>query len=503
MERTARKCSEDPCQAVGKNRFDIHTPDTMMDRKLSITISMKILLAVVVVTAWLRSQPALAFRALPPTTSLVARLRAGRVPKAFYKVNGVADQWDSTHSDDESPFGVDHREVEEGPHRWGQVNGQAKKPAPTLQDPAALEIEDSTAYEPTTMQMDELEKSGHYPVSIMMQDCAPFIAAHAGETVVFHLPGDLLEDSEKSKSLLGDIVIAYLLGMKIVIVVGTRADSDGCSLDFSRPHECQNSLKVVNEESLRHLEEEAGYLRTEIERKSNRCMHMQGSMHVEGNIVSGNFYTARRYGRIRGQDFQYAGYVGEVHTDNIEKVLRDNDIVLLSTVGLCSWGDLVNVNGYHLAASVASSLKAYKLVYMANEGSIFHKKGGGPDDIVQELPLSFAEEILDFHNIKVHSKGFAHFDEARGYLDPRGVELLLHLGWASWALEHGVKRAHIVNPTDGGLLEELFTTKNGANTCLFNDDELKPSEDDIDDAEWDNFFHGSKAPKKGFVASFG
>jgi hypothetical protein len=250
---------------------------------------------------------------------------------AFYKINDSAqDEWENNsyqhtnnnhnlnenysqrhHSDDESPFGVDNTDgfSSEDTQQWTLVKPQELK----LHDPAQLEIADSKAFEPTTIRAEHLEHSGHYPCSIMMQDCAPFIAAHAGEIVVFHLPGDLLENSQQSNSLLSDIAIAYLLGMKIVIVIGTRSDSDSCSLDFSRPHECHNALKVVDEHSLRRLEEEAGYLRTEIERKLNRCMHMQSHGHnMEGNIVSGNFYTARRYGRIRGQDFQFAGFVNEV-----------------------------------------------------------------------------------------------------------------------------------------------------------------------------------------------
>lgn len=420
---------------------------------------------------------------------------------AFYKVGSGEEDWESSsYGGDDSPFSVDHREVEDEQYRWGIHRG-LKIP---LEDPSAIEIEDSAVYEQKIIKTDALERAGHYPVSMMMQDCAPFIANHAGETVVFHIPGDLLDDAKLFNSFLSDITIAYILGMKIVMVAGTASDSDSCSLDFNRPHECQNALKVVDEASLRRLEEQAGYLRTEIERKLNRCMHMQGNGHkLEGNVVSGNFFTARRYGRIRGQDFQYAGYVGEVHTDNINNVLQDSDIVLLPTVGLCGSGDLVSVNGYHLAASVAASLQAYKIVYMAKEGSILHKKGGGDQEIIQELPLSFAEEILDYHNIKVHSKGFAHFDDARDDEAPRGVEFLLHLGWASWAMEHGVKRAHIVNPTDGALLEELFTTKNGANTCIFHDDELDNAEDDIADDEWDNFFQSNKAPKNGVVATFG
>mmetsp|Transcript_3903 Transcript_3903/g.7766 ORF Transcript_3903/g.7766 Transcript_3903/m.7766 type:complete len:462 (-) Transcript_3903:123-1508(-) len=452
----------------------------------------------------------LVLSALCPVSAFVSQRAVvrGRTQNSFYKDykdGSVEADFGASNNEEDSPFGLDDKYEGDIPSAWGMI-----KPEKLLiEDPSALEIEDSKPYEEEIMDKEEMEAAGAYPISLMMQDCAPFIASHAGETVVFHMPGEILADSKKSQQLLSDIVIAYLLGMKIVMVVGTTSDSDSCSLDFKRPHECHNALKVVNEKSLRAFEEEAGFLRTEIERKINRCMHQQGNGHkLEGNVVSGNFFTARHYGRIRGQDFEYAGYVSEVHTDNIENVLKNGDIILLSTLGLCRSGDLASVNGYHLAASVAASLKAHKIVFLANEGSILHKKGGGQDDIVQGLPLSFAEEIIDYYGVKVHSKGFANFDDARNDLAPRGVELLLHLGWSSWALENGVTRAHIVNPTDGALLEELFTTKNGANTCLFHDDEVDDGDDVVDDDEWDNFFQSAKASsskltKNGVVARFG
>jgi hypothetical protein len=56
------------------------------------------------------------------------------------------------------------------------------------------------------------------------------------------------------------------------------------------------------------------------------------------------------------------------------------------------------------------------------------------------------------------------------------------LAWAVWALQqkNTVARAHIVNPSDGALLEELFTSsKNGLNTCVYHDDKGTEQEETI------------------------
>jgi hypothetical protein len=110
--------------------------------------------------------------------------------------------------------------------------------------------------------------------------------------------------------------------------------------------------------------------------------------------------------------------------------------------------------------------------------------------LIQELPLSFAKRLTEHHDVTVHNTGFATFAGARKRLDdPGAVELLLHLSWARWALERGVVRAHVVNPGDGAILEELFTTKNGVNTCVYHDEEDRSNDEgtcEDDDLFWND-----------------
>ena len=403
--------------------------------------------------------------------------------------------------------------------------------------------------------MNHQSNNGHYPFAAMMQGSGPYIANHAGKVAVFHIPGDLLDAASSSSTLsqqkycdalLQDIALCWLLDMKIIIVVAVQysaavqhsnhqmshgnnnnnnnnndqansppftATSISSSLSNNNDHvllahECHNALKVTSQTTLRFVEEEAGFLRTELERKLNRCLrahHGLGDHHTnrapEGNVVSGNFYTAHRFGTVRGVDYEYTGYASETHTKNIRQVLDKHDIVLLSTIGLSAMGELVNVNGYHLAATVASSLQASKLIYIASQGSVLRsKKDQTP---IQELPVSFAESITAYHQVTCSNMGFATFQNAKEQLqDSSAVELLLHMAWSCWSVKNGTSRAHICNPSDGSVLEELFTAKNGANTCIYHDDEISSllvqntmnhMDDQTTQKDWDDFFASASA----------
>lgn len=317
-----------------------------------------------------------------------------------------------------------------------------------------------------------------YPFAGMLRNSAPYIADHSQRTAVFYIPGDFM-DSPGVSSLMGDICLSWMLGLKIVLIVGCRFDNDGCSLDFNNRAECCNSMRVTDDELLRKVEEEAGFVRFEVERLLNRHLRHHGGMGssagedgaLNGNVVGGNFYTARPYGVIDHVDYKNTGYPTKVYTERIETSLKNDDIVVLSTIGTSRLGDVVNVNGNHLAATVAAALKARKLVYLSNSGTVLRRKGS--PKTMQEIPLKFSKALLKHYGVHVNQAGFVAFKQAAEDIDPAAVELLLHLGWSTWALDQGVNRAHIVNPGDGSLLEELFSSKLGLNTCLYIEDEAE------------------------------
>ena len=346
-----------------------------------------------------------------------------------------------------------------------------------------------------SMTNEEMMSISPYPFASLLQGSARYIADHAGKTAVFHIPGDLIE-TPGFGDLIDDIAIAWLLGLKIVLVVGCRSGLDGCATDFEHAHECHNSLRATDASTLRQVEEEAGFVRFEVERRLNRSLRRQSgvmssskdSPMSSGNVVGGNFYTTAPYGVVGDKDCQHTGYTRSVHVQNIEGALENNDVVLLTTIAPSYNGELVNVNGSHLAAAVAKSLEAHKLIYMSNIGRVI--RHAGQNNAIQDITLSFAKALTDHYRVQVNKAGFAIFEQARKKLDPGAVELLLHLGWASWAVDQGVTRAHVVNPGDGSLLEELFTAKHGTNTCLFHDDELvdhSMDTNDVSDSELSDF----------------
>jgi hypothetical protein len=99
-----------------------------------------------------------------------------------------------------------------------------------------------------------------WPFVSILRDSSPYIVNHRHSTIVYHIPGDLISDSQRFFSVIDDIALTWLFGMKIVISVGCRrqivqrlAILYGTSDSGMMP-----GVRVTSPETLRILEEEAG-----------------------------------------------------------------------------------------------------------------------------------------------------------------------------------------------------------------------------------------------------
>mmetsp|Transcript_22926 Transcript_22926/g.45824 ORF Transcript_22926/g.45824 Transcript_22926/m.45824 type:complete len:1109 (-) Transcript_22926:128-3454(-) len=318
----------------------------------------------------------------------------------------------------------------------------------------------------------------------MFRGSASYIANHRGTLAVYHIPGELLA-WEGFPGLMDDIALTLLLGMKIVLVAGCRHQIDirlDGNEDDDEEHRTggkvmMSSIRVTDEETLRVVKEEAGFVRFEIERRLARSLRLhggliKGSESLIGNVVSGNFYSAQPFGVLDGIDYCWTGFPRKVEIERIRQVHETNDIVLLTSLGVSPSGEIFNVNSEFLAASVAGALSASKIIYFNVHGTSFQNKYTKKP--VQNLRVSDARNLLAHYKMRIHPKGFClvDLDEDSPHQEalraPGAMETLIKVGYSMVALEKGVKRAHILAPENGALVQELYT-RDGCGTLISRD----------------------------------
>ena len=344
---------------------------------------------------------------------------------------------------------------------------------------------DSTYSTDSSSDSESCILSSEYPFVSLLRDSSPYIVNHRHSTIVYHIPGDLITDVEKFNSVMDDIALTWLFGMKIVLCVGCRTQvSERLDRLGGNPIKLKSGIRITTDTTLRILEEEAGFCRFEVERQLNRCLRSKGA---NCNVVSGCFITAKKFGVVDGVDYQHTGYPKTLQTDRINRFISRNDVVLLTPLGFTEDGQALNIKSEQLAGFTSGALKASKVVYFSTKSLVMRGSSNSNDananQRIQMIQRSNALQILSYHGLKINDKtGFPHWINPTVAAKKSNVQsMLLQMGWATDAIDKGVERAHIITCDDGALLEELFTARRGYGTCISQDDYEAPHPEDQND----------------------
>jgi len=293
-----------------------------------------------------------------------------------------------------------------------------------------------------------------------LRSCAPYIHRHRGSSMLVHLPGHVIDDTEAFSSVMDDLALVRLLGVRLVIVLGCRKlIDDGVR---ARGHEpvFANGIRITDEETMRVVKQAAGAARFEVE-----SMLSKGFQAIPGgsgcNVVGGSgFFTAQPVGVRDGVDYGFTGEVRRVEAARIHERLDAGDLVVLTGVGHSASGTTFNVRSTDLAASVAIAMQATKLVFIMGAGDVL--VDADTNKQVQNLRLKDAKMLFGSEDCR----------DACSAEDEPATARQKRWQWVGCssveAVERGVRRAHLVSPNRGALIAELYT-RDGYGTMISGD----------------------------------
>jgi amino-acid N-acetyltransferase len=266
-----------------------------------------------------------------------------------------------------------------------------------------------------------------------LRSVAPYIHAFRGKTFVVAFPGELVM-AGALPVLAQDLSLLHALGIRIVIVHGSRPQvEEQLALRNVESH-FHNDLRITDGAALECAKEAAGELRLDIEAAFSQGLPNTPMAHAAIRIISGNFVTARPLGIIDGVDLQLTGITRKIAYETIHPILAAGALVLLSPLGFSPTGEAFNLSMEDVAVAAAIALRAEKLVFIS-ETSMMTDAAGAE---IRELSAHQAEAVLA--------------------ADCLPADSAFYLRHAIRACNFGVPRAHIVPfALDGSALLELFT----------------------------------------------
>lgn len=275
-----------------------------------------------------------------------------------------------------------------------------------------------------------------------VRGAAPYVHAFRGKTFVLGFGGEVAEGDLLEK-LCYDCNLLAAMGVRLVLVHGSRPQIEEELERRGLPSRLHKGIRVTDADALECVKAAAGTSRLEIEARLSQGLPNTPMAGAWMRVTGGNFITAKPIGVVEGVDFQYTGTVRKVIADEIAADLDQQNVVLISSLGVSPSGEIFNLAMEEVAEAVAVALKAEKLIYLCDAPGLLDEAGR----LIEAITADEAERMY------VADKGLTE-------------DLHLFLPHAIRAVRQGVTRAHLLDrDTDGGLLLEFFT-RQGVGTMV-------------------------------------
>lgn len=275
-----------------------------------------------------------------------------------------------------------------------------------------------------------LERSERAEVLI---EALPYIRRFADQIVVVKYGGNALagtSDDDALAHFAQDVVLMRLVGLKPVVVHGGGPQISDLMDRLGKTAEFRNGLRVTDSETV-------DIARMVLIGQVNP--QIVAAMNVHGRYAVG--VSGEDAGLIRAvardPELGFVGDVADVNPAILTRLLDDEFIPVVATIGTDENGQAYNINADTVAGAIAEALDAEKLVYLTDiEG--LRRKVDDPSSLIRQTTPGELDGLMADGTIA-------------GGMIPK-VESCVH------AVRQGVRRAHIL---DGRiphvLLLELFT----------------------------------------------
>jgi acetylglutamate kinase len=272
----------------------------------------------------------------------------------------------------------------------------------------------------------------------VLAEALPYIREFAGRTVVLKYGGHAMDDPELAALFAEDVVLMRLVGMYPVVVHGGGPQISDLMRRLGKEPEFVDGLRVTDAETV-------DIARMALVGKVNR--EIVTSLNRHGSYAVGLSGEDAGLLKVEARDARL-GFVGDVRAVDpaiLERMLREDLIPVVATIGVDADGQAYNVNADTVAAAVARALRAEKLIYLTDVAGVY-EDFGDETSLISQTDIAGLEKLLDGGKV-----GEGMIPKLRSCID---------------ALRGGVHRAHIL---DGRLphvlLLELFT-REGVGTVI-------------------------------------
>jgi acetylglutamate kinase len=278
--------------------------------------------------------------------------------------------------------------------------------------------------------VDSAAREGAEARAAVLLEALPYIQRFRGAVVVVKYGGAAMVDPELGCAVADDLVLLRAVGLRPVVVHGGGPQISELMARLGKEPEFRDGLRVTDAETV-------DIARMVLVGKVNR--DIVSAINVHGPLAVG----------LSGEDAglllacarnPQLGYVGDVRSVNpaiLWRLLAEDLIPVVSTIGSDPTGQAYNINADTVAGALAEALGAEKAMFLTDVAGLLADVGQ-PDSLVSHITADALQAMIDD-------------DGLAGGMIPK-VAAAVH------AVRNGVTSAHLLDGREPHvLLLELFS----------------------------------------------
>ena len=269
----------------------------------------------------------------------------------------------------------------------------------------------------------------------------PYIQQYNGKIVVIKYGGNAMINEKLKDSVIRDIVLLSLIGVKVVLIHGGGPEITEMLNKIGKETEFVDGLRVTDKETAEVVQM---VLAGKINKGLVNLIQLKGGKSIGLSGLDGHMIEAE----MKDEKLGFVGDIKKINVEPIVDVLERGYIPVVSTVGCDNEGNVYNINADTAAAYIAGALNAECLISMTDIAGLLANKDD-PDTLISKITVSQAQKLFEDGTIS-------------GGMIPK-IECCLE------AIEKGVKKVFIMDGrVPHSLLIETLTDE-GAGTMVVGD----------------------------------
>ncbi len=282
----------------------------------------------------------------------------------------------------------------------------------------------------------------------VLMEALPYMRRFHGRTMVIKLGGHAMVDGEILDTVVRDVVLLHLTGIRVVLVHGGGPEITTKMKALGKEPKFVGGLRITDDDTLEVAQMVlVGKINTKIVSLISRAGGK--AVGISGNDA--NLIIARKMDRQRVRidnreeevDLGHVGEIEEICPGVLQTLLESGHIPVIAPLAIDRAGNDLNINADTAAGEIAVALKAYKLISMTDVDGIMDRDR---KTVFRRMTKSDAEQLI---TTGVVSEGMI----------PKVLAVLR-------AIQGGVAYSHIINGNiSHNLILELFTAE-GVGTML-------------------------------------